>query len=136
MKRTLLFSAILFCLSVLLQSCTKQAQDTFTAPVQPAQVITATIAPGQTYIYNAGLTGTMNISRQAMHYLISEATVDSKNGALIYTYVPAVGYKGTDEVTLVHSTTTSSYNYSGCQGSHNGPMTTNNVIIIKMNIGD
>jgi hypothetical protein len=136
MKRTLLSSAILFYLLVSVQSCSKQSQDTFTAPAQTTHIINATITPGQTYVYNAGSSGTMSISRQALHYLVSEATVDSKNGALIYTYVPAVGFKGTDEVTLVHTQTTTTYNYSGCQGSHNGTMTSSDMITIKMNIAD
>jgi hypothetical protein len=78
----------------------------------------------------------MNISRQALHYQVSEATVDSKNGALIYTYVPSVGYKGTDEVTIVHTQTTTTYNSSGCQGSHNETMARSDVITIKMNIAN
>ena len=132
MKRVLLSGAVFFCL--LIQSCTKQTQDNFTTPAQSAKIINATILPGQTYVFNAGVSGTINISRQASHYQISEAKVDSKNGTLLYTYIPAAGYTGTDEVALIHTLTTTENNTGTCQGTHSSTTTSisNNVIIIKM----
>jgi hypothetical protein len=133
MKKTLLFTAVFFCLLQLAPSCTKQSEEHFTAPASAPNYITATIASGQTYTYTAGQTGTLSISRQASHYQVSEAAIDGKNGAVIYRYIAAAGYKGPDEVTLIHTITSSGNNNNGCPGGH-GPTTTSNSINIKIDV--
>ena len=126
------FPAVFFCL--LAVSCTKQPAD-LAAPAQASNSIIATVSSGQSYVFNTGSSRTMSISRQALHYQVSEATVDEKNGNAIYKYVPAAGYKGADEVTLLQVVNASENNNDGCQG-HHSYTSGSNVIVIKINVTD
>jgi len=134
MKKTLL-SATVFCLLVLAQSCTKQSQDNFVTPAQAANVVNATVSSGQTYIFNAGYPGTMNISRQASHYQVSETTVD-ESSAVIYKYIPAKGYQGADEVTLTQNVNSSGGNNGGCSENHSGTTVSSSTTIIKITVAN
>jgi hypothetical protein len=136
MKKTLLTATVFFCLLVLTQSCTKQSQDGFMAPVQPAaKTITATVSSGQTYIFNAGYPGTMNIDRQASHYQVSETTID-ENGAVIYKYIPAKGYQGADEVMLTQNVSNSGDNNGGCSQNHSGTTVSSSTTVIKITVAN
>ncbi len=106
MKKTLSLTAVIFFAISLLVSCSKSTKDNFTPSTSRTadRVINATVAPGQTYILTISTSGEANISKQASHFLVSETGVDEKNGALIYKYLPATGFTGTDEVVLTHRT--------------------------------
>ena len=104
--------------------------------MQQDEVITADVAAGQTYIFNAGTTGTLSVNQQASHYQLSQAGIDSKNGAAIYTYTPVAGYTGADEVSLKHTmpNTGGQESSGGCHnGSHHDNYSDNSrTIVIKI----
>jgi hypothetical protein len=136
MKKALLPVAVLFFLLVSGLSCTKQSKDHFSAPPSATKVVMATVSPGQLYTYDAGMSGTLSISRQALHYEVSETTIDDKNGTVFYKYLPAAGYKGSDEVTLMHRLTTVETNSGNCQANHSSPNTITDIITIKIDVSD
>ena len=116
MKKTFTYSAVLFCTLALLLSCSKNAKDNFSrsTPVVPDRIVTAKIAPGQTYTLTIGNSGDVSINKQAAHFLISETGIDEKNGSIIYKYIPASGFTGIDEVLLSHKTESLISNSSNC----------------------
>ena len=135
MKKILVYPAILFCLLLSVQSCKKESR-LAEGRVQQDEVITAAVAAGQTYIFNAGTTGTLIVNQQASHYQLSQAGIDSKNGAAIYTYTPAAGYTGADEVSLKHTmpNTGGQESSGGCHNGnhHNNDGDNNRIIVIKI----
>lgn len=135
MKRALLSWAVFFHLLLVLSSCSKQSQDNPAAPSQ-SSTINATVSPGQAFTFNAGASGTLNISNQAFHYQVSEVTVDNSSGAQLYTYVPAKGYAGSDQVTLTHTIAASLTNEGGCQNHHGNGTTNSELIAIKITVGN
>lgn len=133
MKNIVASLATLFCMLVLIQSCSKKSQDNFTRQEQPNQFLEATVASGQSYTFNPEMTGTLTVTRQASHFLVSQTGTDER-GLAIYNYSSTAGYVGTDEVTLAYtpkSVTTQSN--SGCQASHTNDVTSTS-IVIKLNV--
>jgi len=133
MKKTIVYFAALLCVLVLIQSCTKDSLGTLGGSSQPAmETFTVNLSLGQTYTYNAGV-GTLIVSKQASHFQVSQTGV-SESGTAIYSYGPAAGYMGPDEVTLVYSPgQTTSESSSGCP-SHNSPAPGSSTIAIKLNV--
>ena len=113
-KKTIAYSAVLFSTLVLLLSCSKSSKDSFArSTTTPDRIVNAKLAPGQTYTLSVATAGSVNINKQAAHYLVSETGM-GENGSLIYRYIPASGFKGNDEVTLLHTIETMDYNNSSC----------------------
>jgi hypothetical protein len=136
MKKALLPVAVFFCLLVSAPSCTKQSQDNFAPRPSSTKVVMATVAPGQLYTYNDGLSGTLSISRQALHYQLSETSIDDKNGTMLYKYIPVAGYKGSDEVTLMRTLTTAEVISNTCQSNHSRTNSVSDIITIKINVSN
>lgn len=114
MKKTIANSAVLFFSLVLLLSCSKNSKDSLSpTTTNPDKVIHAKVAPGQTYRLDVASKGNLGIIRQAAHYSMSETGV-AENGYLVYKYMPATGFTGTDEVLLSHGTEITDDNYNGC----------------------
>lgn len=135
MKITSACSVALFCFLVLAQSCNKKSGDNFEASAQPDLVVNASVTPGQAYIFTAGSSGTLGVARQASHYQVSQTGIDSENGSVIYTYKPAAGYTGSDEVSLVYASVASGNNNGGCPGNASGAgNTTTRMIVVKINV--
>ena len=134
MKKTLPSVAVFFCLLTGFLSCSKDSQDWSTAAFAPDRVIMATVSPGETYSYPAG-SGTLDIRNQAAHYRLSELVVD-KNGAVVYQYIPAAGFKGSDQVTLMQTLTTTEYNNASCSGNSSHNRTTTSLITIKLDVNN
>jgi len=112
MKKIIAFGAVAFYTLVLLGSCTKSSSDRLeqnTSP-SPERVITTKVAPGQIQTVTIDDIGELSIVRQALHFKISQTGIDPKNNSRIYSYSPAEGFTGTDEVLLAHKISTS---YSG-----------------------
>jgi hypothetical protein len=133
MKNTIVYLASLLCVVVLTQSCTKDSLGTLGGSSQSAmETFTVNLSLGQSYTYNAGI-GSLIVSKQASHFQVSQTGV-SESGTAIYSYGPAAGYMGPDEVTLVFSPgqTTSGGN-TGCP-SHNSPPPGSSTISIKINV--
>ena len=116
MKKTITYSTVLFCILILLLSCSKNSKDNLSqsTPAMPDRIINAKVAPGQTYSLSVANSGDVSIYKQAAHYLVSETGIDEKNGSIIYKYSPASGFTGTDEVLLLHSTEILTSNNNGC----------------------
>ena len=140
MKKLIAIPAVVFCTLVLLSSCTKSSSDSFnqnTTPV-PERIITAKVSPGQTEVFSFDNFGELNIIRQASHFKISQTSVDPKNNSLLYSYSPADGFTGTDEVLLAHKKQTgyssnSSCNYGDSQGMSS---TRTSYIAVKITVDD
>ena len=115
MKKTITYSVILLSSLVLLLSCSKNANDSFSrTPGMPDRIIDAKIGPGQTYTLSIVNTDNVSISKQAAHFLISETAVDEINGSFIYKYIPASGFTGIDEVLLTQRTEISTSSINSC----------------------
>ncbi len=111
---------IVFLFMTIFQSCSKQSANELIAPASPnPNVISATIAPNQSYVFNVNSSIDVSIERQASHYRISKAGPDSKSGLVVYEYLPAQDFTGKDEVVLSSKIAVYSYdNRGGCNSSH------------------
>ena len=133
MKNAVAFSATLLCFMLLMQSCSKKSQDSFASPTQPDDLITANVNSGETYTLTVGSSGTLTVSRQAMHYQFSATTTDEK-GSVLYKYTPEIGYFGSDEVALMYSPAATPTDHDGGCQSHNSDVTASNRIIVKFTV--
>jgi hypothetical protein len=137
MRKLFLHPAVLLCVLIVFQSCSKQYATETVAPASTS-VVNATVAPNGSYqlpIDNSGIV-TISISRQASHFQVSQTELDSRTGFIVYKYVPAVDYRGTDEV-LLSTTKTSVVTGSGCinHGSNSeSTVTSTSYTTIKLNI--
>lgn len=138
MRKLFLFPAILLGFLVVFQSCSKQSPSDAVAPIS-TNVINATIAPNGSYQLPMQNAGSVSISRQASHFQVSQADVDSKSGFIVYKYVPVTDYTGTDEVVL-SNTKTSIVTGSGCPSNHTSnpesTATSTSYITVKINIAN
>jgi len=138
MKKTIAYPAVLVCTLVLLISCSKNSKDSFSrsTSIGPTKTVNAKIAPGGTYTLSVANAGDVSINKQAAHYLVSQTGTD-ENGSLIYKYVPAAGFKGIDEVLLLHTIETLDYSGSGCNyGGSPGMSRISSSIVVKLTIED
>lgn len=133
MKNTVAFSATLLCFLLIVQSCSKKSQDSFRSTVQPDELITATVNSGETYTLIVGNSGTLNITRQALHFQVSTTSIDDK-GSVLYKYTPEAGYFGSDEVALMYSSTVTSTEQNGGCPSHSTSTSTGSTIIVKFSV--
>ena len=120
------------------ESCSKESTNT-TVAIPPSNSMNITIAPNQPYELNLNSSGIVSVSKQASHYQISETSFDSKTGSIIYKYIPALNYTGSDEV-ILSNTKAATNSGSGCQGGHssNSDNTSysTSYTIIKLNISN
>lgn len=134
MKKTIVYSASLLSLLVLIQSCVKDVQGYTRTPVQPDQYLTVSVASGQNYTFTAGNSGNLTVMTQASHYQVSQTGV-SDNGSSIYDYTSSSGYMGDDKVVLLYAVgpSASENHTEGCgHGDENYQSTT--TISIKINV--
>src|SRR5436190_24365480 len=106
MKKLIAPLAVLILSLLVFQSCSKNSSKDFGPPanIKPDRIITANVTPGQTYTVTIDNYGELSINRQASNFKISQTGIDPKTGSLIYRYLPADGFKGSDEVLLLHET--------------------------------
>jgi hypothetical protein len=100
MKKTFVYPAALSLLLVVMLSCKKEQLGRSATVVQPNQYVNASVASGETFTFVAGSTGSLSVSKQALHFQVSEAM--NENGSVYYNYKPAAGYIGSDEVALMY----------------------------------
>jgi len=100
MKKTFVYPAALSLLLVVMLSCKKEQLGRSATVVQPNQYVNASVASGETFTFVAGSTGSLSVSKQALHFQVSEAL--NENGSVYYNYKPAAGYIGSDEVALMY----------------------------------
>jgi hypothetical protein len=138
MKKVLLLPVVLTGVFLASQSCSKQSSDNTVAPMR-TNVVNATIAPNGSYQLNLN-SANVSISRQASHFKVSQTEPDSKSGSIVYKYIPAADYRGTDEVVLSNTKTIITTGSSGCPGNHtnNSDNTTSSTsyTTVKINITD
>lgn len=138
MKKTIAYPAVLLTALVLLLSCSKSSKDSFSRPasIGANKIVNAKIVPGGTYTLSVATSGNVSINKQAAHYLVSETTT-GENGSLIYKYTPAAGFKGLDEVLLLHTIEALDYSSSGCNyGGSPGMSRVTSSIVVKLTIAD
>jgi len=139
MKKLIAIPAVVFCTLVLFTSCTKSSADSFdqNTALVPESIITAKVSPGQSTVLTFDDFGELSVFRQASHFKISQTSIDPKNSNLLYTYSPADGFSGTDEVMLAHKTPTG-YNGGSCNyGDSQGMSSTRtSYIAVKITVGD
>jgi hypothetical protein len=117
-------------------SCTKQDDGILSVPTE---TLTLKVLPNETGAINLPDAGTLNISRQASHFLISETFLNNEDNNPAYKYTPAKDFTGTDEVVLLSAKTIYGSNNGGsCQGGNNGSTTStlNKYISIKITVGN
>jgi hypothetical protein len=137
MRQLISIPVLLFGLLSLTQSCTKQSRDEKT---YTSETINASVSVSNPYTLNLNNLGNVSISKQAVHYEISQTETESKEGGgiLLYKYVPKTGYSGNDEVELsVSKTTYSTGGGGGCNNGGGGGSYANTYtsrILIKFNI--
>jgi hypothetical protein len=121
---------------ILAASCTKQSAD-HGILIVPPETLTLKVAPNEAGAINLPDAGTLNISRQASHFLVSETFLNNENNNPAYKYTPTKDFTGTDEVVLLSTKTLYASNNGGsCQGGNNGSTTQNKYIIIKITVGN
>src|SRR5258705_13850794 len=126
-KHTLLMFFLLI-VSIFFLSCSKKDASDNTVMSVPDETIRVKIAPNQSYQLDLSNAGTVSISRQAIHFSVSETMVNNENGIPFYKYIPVTDFTGNDEVVLLSTKTEAnnpSGNSAGCPGSSN----TNNTSI-------
>jgi hypothetical protein len=137
MKKTFVYPAA-FMLLVLMTACKKEQLGRAITPAQPNQSINANVATGETFTFVAGYTGSLSVSRQALHFQVSETL--NENGSVYYNYQPKEGYFGTDEVTLAYLCEVAAPGVStssSCPARHDNSSSTTakmTTILIKLNI--
>ena len=87
------FSPLLF------PSCSKQTGNELIVPVVSTNIIEARISPNQSFQLNLNSVSG-SIVKQALHFLVSKTELDEKSGSMVYEYVPALDYVGTDEIVI------------------------------------
>ncbi len=136
MKKTFVYPAALLLLSVLMISCKKEQVGRSLTPLQPNQSINASVASGETFTFVAGSTGSLSVSKQALHFQISEAV--NENGSVYYNYKPVGDYIGSDEVALMYLSDVAAppgiSTSTGCPESHNTPSSAMSTIVIKLTV--
>ena len=95
----------------------------------PGQTINASVSPNNPYILNVNNLGNVIILKQAAHFAISQTETDSKDGMLLYKYIPKNNYIGADEVEL----STSKISYSSGNGCMGGGGRTDTIQILLLN---
>ena len=131
MRKTIAGLGAFGILLISIASCNKKQEDKISAPLQANQFINATVSSGQTFVFNAGTSGTLSVNRQASHYQVSETTTN--NGLIIYNYNSVAGFTGADEVALSYTVAASNSSAgSSCTANHNEATTT--IIVIKLNV--
>lgn len=139
MRKLSLFPASLIVALVLFQSCSKQSTNQIVAPMR-TNIVNATIAPNGTYQLGIENPGNVSISMQASHFKVSQAEPGSKSGVIVYKYIPAADYRGTDEVVLSNTKTIVTTGSSGCPGNHtsnsNNTTFSTSYTTVKINITD
>lgn len=131
MRQLIYTPVLLLGLLSLTQSCTKQALD---EKAYAPETINASVSVSNPYTLNLNDLGTVSISKQAVHYAVSQT---ENEGVPVYRYTPKAGYSGTDEVELSVSKITYSSGGGGCNnGGGNGSYTTTytSKILIRFNI--
>jgi hypothetical protein len=122
MRKIILFPLFLLGVLIVSPSCKKESHDKMVLSV-PDETVNVKIAPNQSYKMDLADAGTVIISRQATHFLVSEAGVNNESNTLAYKYIPATDFTGNDEVVLLSTkTVTGNYanNSGGCSGGNNG----------------
>lgn len=136
MQKTFTYAAALLLASLLIVSCKKEQLANSTEQAQPNQYMNASVAPGETFTFVAGSSGTLSVSKQASHFQVSEAF--NENGSVYYNYKPVAGYIGTDEVSLMYlpdATAPPGLNTSNGCPSHDAPLSDGmSMIVIKLNV--
>ncbi len=100
MKKIIFILTTFFGFMTLIQSCKKSP-----ANKEDIQTINVALKANQSYQFDLGGFGIeegAGISKQATHFLISTATRDTSGNTpnIIYSYLPAKDFVGTDEVEL------------------------------------
>jgi hypothetical protein len=97
MKKILLIAPVVLGLTLFLSSCRKNKEKETTLLVE------ATIKVNQPYEYYLGNFGDeegATITKQANNYLVSATNRDIATGNIVYKYIPALNFIGTDEVEI------------------------------------
>ncbi|MEP6677326.1 MAG: hypothetical protein ABJA78_19350 [Ferruginibacter sp.] len=98
MKNANFFLIILFGFTFLNESCKKNRD------VEPTnQIITQTLLANQSYQFELGSFGDeegASINIQATNFLSSTLERDNNTGRIVYKYVPATNFVGTDKVEI------------------------------------
>jgi hypothetical protein len=135
MQKTSIYLNALLLLSVLIVSCKKEQLGNSLIPAQPNQYIDASVASGETFTFVAGSTGSLSVSKQALHFQVSE--ISNKNGSVYYNYKPAAGYIGADEVALMYQSEAAAPVISNtvCPANHDTPISNAmSTIVIKLSV--
>lgn len=130
MRQLIYTPVLLLGLLSLTQSCTKESRDD---KIYAPETINASVSVNNPYTLNLNDISNVSISRQAVHYAVSQT---ENEGVPVYRYVPKAGYSGTDEVELSVSKITYSSGGGGCNngGGSYANTYTSKKILIKFNI--
>jgi hypothetical protein len=127
-------------LLVFYPSCKKESYDIMVIS-PPYETISVKIAPNQPYQMDLADAGTVSISRQAVHFLVSETIVNKETGTPVYKYVPATDFTGNDDIVLLSTKTFANYSTSTggtCPGGPTGytTSTSDKYIRLKITVGN
>ena len=127
MRKLLVFSAVLAGMFIGFQSCSKQSAHEMIAAPLTDNIINATISANQSYQLVLDNSASVSIAKQASHFQISQTELDTKSGSLLYRYVPANNYSGTDEVVIGTTKTMINGSTSECYNNNYSNQNSNNI---------
>ena len=137
MKKIFTYSSILMGI-LFLQSCSKQSSnEMLISPRINSTDVNATVKSDGTFQLALDNFQNAVITKQASHFQISETSLDSKTGLLVYKYQPSPGFVGVDEVLLSTSKNVVSGNMDGGCNNSGGAYHTSTVtssLSIKLNV--
>ena len=139
MRKIHFLPMLLLVLMVSFLSCKKESIDVL-SPAGTGETISVQLTPSQSYVLNQPDASNLSISRQASHFSVSEAVANIETGGFSYRYVPAAGYTGVDEISLISSRVIINYsssNESGCgSGSSDNKTSGTSFVTLKITIAN
>ncbi|CAN5360200.1 hypothetical protein BH20BAC1_BH20BAC1_17320 [soil metagenome] len=126
-----LFSSIpaYFAIMIILCSCSKQSVNDSIAPASTSitNVVNATITSDQEYQFTVNEAGEVSLAKQAKNYRISKTELDSKTGKMVYHYIAAVDFLGSEEVILANRKTIYTSSSNACNNNNDRRNLGNNI---------
>jgi len=125
MRKLILLPFFLLGVLLFFPSCKKESHDTM-GIITPDETMYVKIATNQLYQLDITDAGSVSISKQAIHFLVSETLEINESGTSGYKYIPATDFTGNDEVILLltKNVRNNSVNNGGaCQSGNRGNTT-------------
>jgi hypothetical protein len=137
MRKTLPGSLLLLTCCFLFNACSKQAQGPSAKAANVNQVITESLASGQTFTFRNDGATQMTVMKAPAHSSLSAVLRESEASTPSYTYQPATNFTGYDEIQLQVLSKGGSVSGGGCNnnhGSNSSDAVVSSIVLIKLTV--